>query len=48
MVSGFGLFSQNVGFKMPYQWREDDLELEDLSEMADGRLAFFYDHRPGR
>jgi hypothetical protein len=40
VVSGFGLFSQNVGFKKRYQWREAELELENLSKMAEGRLAW--------
>ena len=41
VVSGFGLFSQNLSFKKPYKWRESDLELEDLSKMANGRLVFY-------
>jgi len=41
VVSGYGLFSQNLGFKKMFPWREKDLAKEALSKMSDGRLAFF-------
>jgi len=41
VVSGYGLFSPNLGFKEMFAWREKDLAKEALSEMPDGRLAFF-------
>jgi len=41
VVSGYGLFSQNLGFKKVFAWREKDLAKDDLSKMPDGRLAFF-------
>jgi hypothetical protein len=41
VVSGYGLFSQNLGFLKLFPWRENDLAKDDLSMMPDGRMAFF-------
>ena len=40
LVSGYGLFSQNVGFGEAFPWREGELAKEALSEMPVGRMAF--------